>query len=250
MRSMFTTRPRRFVPSVYGDAGGAGGSSETEARVVAELPALIAWAQRTLYGSITFPYWLDRKGGTYRFHNDRIEVMKPYSKVIYFDASKRSESEKSGSELARILDELKTRGEQYIVGDNSAQLLKALRENSTEELYDYLRETRKAKADAGKKPKKAATTAVATTAPVFVPSAVSAYTSTPAAAAAAPAPAAAAKKKKKKRKLPTPFFKQPWFPFAVGGVALLLFLGVGLAVRSGRRGQAALPAPAPAKATA
>jgi hypothetical protein len=250
---MFTTRPHRFVPSVYGDAGGAGGSSETEARVMVALPALIAWAQGTISNrAITFPYWLDKKGGTYRFHGDRIEVIKPYSKVIYFDASKRSASEKSGSELARILDELKTRGEQYIVGDNSAQLLKALRENSTEELYDYLRETRKAKEkkETKKETKKATTTttAVATTS-TFVPSTYSTYTPTPAAATTT-APAPVAKKKKAKRKAPTPFFKQPWFPFAVGGVALLLFLGVGLAVRSGRRGQAALPAPAPTKVMA
>jgi hypothetical protein len=36
----------------------------------------------------------------------------------------------------------------------------------------------------------------------------------------------------------TPFYKQTWFPFAVGGVALVLLVSVGLVVRSGRRGVA------------
>jgi hypothetical protein len=52
----------------------------------------------------------------------------------------------------------------------------------------------------------------------------------------APAAATVTKAKaKRKKKALVPLTQQTWFPYAVGGVALVLLVGIGLVVRSARR---------------
>jgi len=176
-----------FRPSAYGDAGGAGRSTDlspTDAWVLAN-------ANRILIDDAGYVFLIFPGTGS----NARIQV-------LYRPDGSQPGKVYAGSEAAfpRVVEALRTKG----------------RVATSAELDAY-----KAMAISG------TTTTVAPTSTFQLPATVTGT-------APIAQPGAKPKAKRKKKAL-VPLTQQTWFPYAVGGVALLLLLGIGLTVRSARR---------------
>jgi hypothetical protein len=221
----------RFRPSAFSgygasfdvfsdDAPGGTSAAETQAQS-AELTKLIAWAK-----GWPNSYFLDKGGNVYLVKTDRVDhtVQNGQLRTTSYPFAA------GGYGLTTILRNLQSRG----FRKGTSELLDAQRKGTLEELWDYEYESRKALAAKTKKKeekKSSTSTAISTSTAAYVPT----FTASTPATVAAATTATPAKKAKKKKKLPVPLYKQTWFPFAVGGVALFLLVGIGLAVRSSRR---------------
>jgi hypothetical protein len=194
---MFTTR-RRFLPSSYGDAGGAGARTE--------LSATDAWT--VARGN---KLWLDASGHVFLIFPTTAPSA-PRLQVLYRPDGSQPGKVIFGNDpaLPRIVETLRTQG----------------REATSADIERY-----KAMATARMTP--AASTAVAPAATFVLPE--SATPTAPAAAGAVP-------KKGKKRRVkakPPALYRRSWFPFAVGGIALLVVGIIAVAMRA-RRAQGAV----------
>lgn len=191
MRSMITTR-RRFLPSSYGDAGGAGARTEVS--------ATDAW---TLARGNKL--WLDGSGYVFLIFPTTAATA-PRLQVLYRPDGTQPGKVYFGNDpaLPGIVEELRRRG----------------REATPADIERY-----KGMATARMTP----TTAIAPAATFVLPEAT-----------APAAPGEPAPKKGKKRRVkakPPALYRRSWFPFAVGGIALLVVGIIAVAMKA-RRAQA------------
>lgn len=175
MRSM---TPRPFFRPSYGDAGGAGASSNPTTDWL--------YAHRN-------EFWFDDAGYVF------LSLGPAGIQTVYTPAARTLAKFYAPADAGPIVDVLRSRGRR--VADWELAALKAGR-------------------------------AVFTAGPT---AAVSAATFAPPASVIATA-AAPQRRAASKAAAMTPFYQRAWFPFAAGGVALLLLIGIGVATRP--RGQA------------